>query len=346
MPRPTPPRSDVPLELSDEQRARLLRVKLAGLVRDLTGRDSDPVPIGGNVAVVVADTAYVLTETAAPAALAGALAWTLRQGAARLVLLVDDLAGTLARMAGSFRLPVDVRTVQGATSVSTGPDPLPAQLEGAATDALLGQLAAEGLEVVTEDGIVRGEVLGLEVARLVVWPTELGGDGELHLEAGVGRFDRDAVAAMHQGEDPSDTLARSVALVREQRRPGGSGHPLALMARERWLRSEILADPTLVGATELQPVQTTVRRDSVRESSPAAAFGVAADGRPLVVVCSTGVDLGLVPVAADTRALSDPSARLVLALPARDRLPSTVELAALLVEPAEVLAVPEPWVAA
>ena len=109
-------------------------------------------------------------------------------------------------------------------------------------------------------------------------------------------------------------------MVRDQRR-GGVTHPLALLARERWLRSELVADPSLVGAAALRAVETTVERESVREPSPAAALGTDADGRPVLVVCSVGVDLDLVPVAADTRALHDPGARLVLAVPARDRLP-------------------------
>ena len=341
--RPPNLRSDVPLELTDEQRAGLLRVKLAGLVRDLTGRDTDPGSIGANVSVVDGDTAYVLTESATPGALAGALIWTLRYGASRLVLLVDDLAGALARMASYVSLPVEVRAVHGATSVAAPPDPLPEPVEAMVTAELHDQLTAQGLEVVAEGGIVRGEVLGLEVARIVIWPVESGGDGELHLEAGVGRFDRDASAAMHQGEAPTTTLARATSLVRAQRRRGGTTHPLALMARERWLRVELLEDPALVGASVLRPVETTVLRDSVRDASPAAAIGLGVDGRPVVVVCSTGMDLGLVPIAADTRARHDPSARLVLAVPGRDRLSSTVELAGLLVEPADVVAVPEPW---
>mgnify|MGYP001247287947 CR=1 FL=1 len=285
----------------------------------------------------------MFAELAPPAALAGALAWAVRHDAERLVLFTDDLAGDLARMATYFRLPTDVRTVQGGTSVPAAPTPLPTQVEPGDDPVLRAQLEAAGLEVVAEAGVVRGEVLGLEVARLVVWPEELGGDGQLHLEAGVGRFDRDAVAAMHQGESPTQTLDRAVTMVRAERRAGGGVHPLALLARERWLRSEVVADPSLVGASALAPVETTVVRDSVREPSPAAALGTDDSGAPVVVVCSTGADLSLVPVAADTRAWHDPSARLVLALPARDRLPSVVRLAELLVDPADVLAVPEPW---
>ena len=206
-------------------------------------------------------------------------------------------------------------------------------------------MLAAGLEVVTEDGIVRGEVLGLEVCRLVHWPVDVGGDGLVHLEAGVGRFDRDATAAMHQGERPAVTLARAVSMVREHRRPGAGAHPMAIMARERWLRAALVQDPSLVGAGELAPVETTVVRDSVRRSSPAAAAGVDGAGRPLLVVCSTGVDLSLVPVAADTRAWRDPSARLVLVIPARDRVPTQVRLTELLEHGAELVTVAEPWAA-
>lgn len=334
--------------LSDEQRARLRRAQLGALVRDLTGASPEVVSLGTNAAAIDGATAYLLSEVADPASLAGALAWTLRQGAAELVLFTDDLGGDVARMAGWFAVPVQVRSVQGAGSVPVPPAPFPERLDvpdpsdGAVAD-LFTALTDAGLEVVVEDGVVRGEVLGLEVARLVTWPVESGGDGELHLEAGVGRFDRDAVAAMHHSEPPTTTLARSVEMVRRERVPGAGTHPLSRLGRERWLRCSILDDPALLGATRLQPTETTVRRDSVRDASPAAAVGVDAAGEPVVVVCSTGADLAFVPVAADTRAWVDPSARLVLAVPERDRIPTLDRLAAALVSPAEVVAVPAPW---
>ena len=331
------------MALSDEQRAGLLRAQLAALVRDLTQQDCGTATVGANAAVVVDGTAFVLSQVADAATLAGAIAWTLRQSASDLVLFTDDLGDDVARMAGHFDLPITVRSVQGAGSVPVEPAPFPARLPAPEAPELIAQLTDAGLEVVVEGGVVRGEVSGLEVARLVVWPIESGGDGELHLEAGVGRFDRDAVAATHQGEAPSATLARSVAMVRAERVAGGATHPLARLARERWLRRSIIEDPGLVGATGLRPTETTVRRDSVRDVSPAAAVGTSDDGDPVVVVCSSGVDLSLVPVAADTRAWLDPSARLVLAVPERDRLPTLDRLAALLRRPAEVLTVPVPW---
>ena len=63
----------------------------------------------------------------------------------------------------------------------------------------------------------------------------------------------------------------------------------------------------------------------------------------MVVVCSAGIDLDLVPFAADARdALGGPDARLLLAVPERDDHPVTRELAARLAVPAEVVPVPAP----
>ena len=251
--------------------------------------------------------------------------WAGAQEAGQLVLFADDepvgAPGVMARMAGQFAFPVEVRTVAGGSSATTVPAPLPEVLPAEDSPEAAAAMAVEGLEVVVEQGAVRGELLGLEVARVVRWPVEHGGDGELHLEAGVGRFDRDAVAEVHPGEAPEVSLARTVAMVRAQRYPGAAGHPMARMARDRWLRVTVCEDPSLVGAAELHPVESTVERPSVR-------------------------DLSLVPVAADVRALHAPGARLVLAAPARDLLPSVSRLAALLLEPAEVVAVPAPWGAA
>ncbi|MFM7062199.1 MAG: hypothetical protein ACKO04_01715 [Actinomycetes bacterium] len=276
--------------------------------------------------------------------------WAGAQDAARLVLFADDEPvgppAVLARLATYFSFPVEVRTVTGTTSAPTVPAPLPMVLPADAAPEAAAAMAVEGLEVVVEQGVVRGELLGLEVARVVPWPVEHGGDGTLHLEAGVGRFDRDAVAEVHPDEAPEVSLARTVAMVRAERYPGAAGHPMARMARDRWLRVAVCDDPTLVGAAELHPVESTVERSSVRDLSPAPALGTAADGAPVVVVCTAGVDLSLVPVAADVRALHAPRARLVLAAPERDLLPSVARLAGLLVEPAEVVGVPAPWGAA
>jgi hypothetical protein len=112
---------------------------------------------------------------------------------------------------------------------------------------------------------------------------------------------------------------------------------------ERWLRAAIVARPEVVGAAELRAVGSSLPRRTLGEEGVATAVGVDADGEPLVVVCSTGVYLDLVPSAADDRLTHAPDARLVLAVPARDAVPVTTELASRLLHPAEVHAVAGDW---
>ncbi len=334
------------MTLAAEQRARLLRTKLAALARQL-GLEGEPVDVASAAALAAPGGAAVLVQDASAAALAGALLWSARQQAAPLTVLVDDGAAELARLAGYFGLggaDVAVREVRGADSVPVAPAPLPQRIDAPEVPAALVEpMRRLGLEVVVEHGEVRGEVLGLEVARLVRWPAEVGGDDELHLEAGVGRFDRDAVAAARPDEAPEQSLERTVEQVRAHRYPGAPVHPVQLLARERWLRSMVLAEPSLVGAARLEPVDMTTAPAGLKDAHPAAAAGTDAAGAPVVVVCSRGVDLSLVPLAADTRAMVDPDARLVLALPAQDHHVATSTLVELLRSPAELVELAPGW---
>jgi hypothetical protein len=194
-------------------------------------------------------------------------------------------------------------------------------------------LAAAGADPVVEHGRLVGEVEGLEVAR--AWIDD---DGEPRLEVGVGRFDREAHAVVD--EEPTETTLRTVVeLVRPHRAGGGDHHPLALLAGARRLRARLVRDPALVGADHLAPMAPTVEAPDLRTPWPAPATGIDGDGRPVVVVCSVGIDLDLVPAAADARLADARDAELVLAMPARDRHPVTVDLAARLARPARIVTV-------
>ncbi len=333
--------------LDPDQRDRLRRAKLTAVARDRLGLEGDAIGVGTLAALRASDTAVVLVEQGGAGALAGALVWARRHGADRLVLLVEEGAAQLARLAGHFTLgagPIDVQALVGDRIEVAEPEPL-ASPAAPPEDAerLVHELLAAGVEVVVEHGVVRGEVLGLEVARLVRWPVETGGDGELHLEVGVGRFDRDATAAARPDEGPAEGLRRAVRMVSERRHTGAPAHPIQMLARARWLRSTLLADPGRVGATSLRAVEMTVEAGGLKDAHPAAAVGVDQQGGELVVVCSTGADLALVPLAADARQLHSPGARLVLAVPERDLHPVTRALVGLLREPAELVGVEPEW---
>lgn len=247
------------------------------------------------------------------------------------MLFADEGAGVAARLAGWLRpgFAIEIREVIGADSVAASPEPLPVVLPGPDdAGALVGQLRGAGLEVVLEQGEWRGELAGLEVARIVRWPRETGGDDLLHIEAGVGRFDRDAAAAVHQGEPTSIGLQRVIRTVSQRRHRGAPAEPLSILARSRWLRSVALADPSVVGAVTLEPVEATFAPASVREERPATALGHTTRGDPVLVAFGSGCVLELVAVGADTRELHLPSGRLRLVIPARDHMLVLDELVA------------------
>jgi len=196
--------------------------------------------------------------------------------------------------------------------------------------------------VVVEHGTITGEILGLEVARVVA-----AGSG-WRLAVGVGHVDQDARDEMRPDESIDDALDRVVDLVRRHRAPGRTRHPANTVARERWLRRVLVERPVLVGASELRPVAPPLGRTGLMTPAVAPAVGTDVHGRPMVVVCATGVHLDLVPAAADVRVLSSTggeaaSARLVLVVPEADDYPLTRELAGDLAWPADVLTVPVGW---
>jgi hypothetical protein len=327
-----------------DRRQALVTTKLTALVTagwgtaalDEPGRSALPFP--GGAGVRAGATGWVLAEGAPARSLGPALLWARRAGVDRLHLLVEEEAGRLARRATAFTRAPQVWQVRDRTVTLAAAEPIsPAPRLGAEASAWADRLRAAGAEPVVEAGVLTGEVLGLEVARVV-------SDAEgSRLEVGVGKHDRHAQRIMG-GEVPTDdALAAAVAAVREHRRAGAPHHPLNRLASERWLRALVVERPALVGAAHLVVVPSPVTRDDLRRHAPAPAAGVDEHERPLLVVCSTGIDLDLVPAAADARLADGRDPRLVLVVPDRDDHPVHRSLSALLVEPAEVRTVPDDW---
>jgi len=301
--------------------------------------------LGASIADPEGRRLWVLLDEDPERRLGMALAMAVRGGDAgapnelHLICQNPGSAGVLARRASELTAPVHVWVANGpeltpAAPASPANDPAPPP----EAELYRPVIAAAGLEPVVEGGELIGELLGLEVARVVV-----ADDGEAHLEAGVGRFDREAGSMMfaHLGE--TDSVARAVDVVRRQRGPRTDRHPLNQLVPERWLRAVVVSRPDLVGASELRPVGSACPRRNLREAGVATAIGTAPDGTPMVVVCSTGVDLDLVPSASDDRLTHAPGARLVLVLPEPDALPITRDLASLLRDTAEIVTIEGDW---
>lgn len=292
----------------------------------------------GGATLRTAATGWVLAEDQPERALGGALAWARHHGLGELHVLAEQSTSLLARRALAFGNAPRVWRVEGRALAPATPGPpvaepsLPAQAE-----AFVPVLAEAGVEPVVEHGALTGEVLGLEVARVVV--DEVGA----FLEVGVGKHDRYAQRLMHRDRPPLEALAAAAAAVREVRRPDGPAHQVNQLARERWLRSLVVKWPDVVGASSLAPVAPPVPRTDLRLAAPAPAAGVDVEGRPVVVVCSTGIDVDLVPTAADARLSDDRGARLVLAVPAADDHPLTRGLAAALAQPAGIQVILGDW---
>lgn len=263
------------------------------------------------------------------------------EASARVHVLVTEpvpgAAGVIARRATAFATDIDVWIATGRSLSPAEPSAVSTADETVETvDAAAAELLiAHGVEPVLEHGVLRGEFLGLEVARVV------GG----RLMVGVGRHDRDARSEMRPGEDVGAALDSAVEAVKRWRRPGVARHPANTLARSRWLRSVLCAQPRVAGFASLRPVPPPLPWFDLPEAGAAPCVGSAASGEEVVAVCSVGVDLDLVPTAADCRLHygSSPTAPLCLVLPSGDDVPVTRRLTGMLVAPATVVTVPRDW---
>ena len=322
-------------------RQRLFAAKLRALVRDNwgdPGADAAPGTFPGGATLRQGRQGWVLAQDRPWRALGGALAWGRQAGVDQLHVLGEEATGLLARRAAAFARPAQVWRVEGRSVTAAQADPVPVEPGlPPEVEELIPVLAGAGAEPVVEHGVLTGEVLGLEVARVV------GSGAGRSLQVGVGKFDREAQLLIHGDRPPVEALAAAVAAVREVRRPDAPAHQVNQLARERWLRSVVVANPAMVGASSLVPAPSPVLRTDLRQPAPAPAAGVDAAGRPLLVVCSTGIDVDLVPAAADARLADGRGPRLVLVVPETDDHPLTRALAAALAEPAEVVPVAGDW---
>lgn len=327
------------MAIGQEQLAALNAAKLKALTRGRVGDDAAPGALPGGAGLVDGATAWVLLGPDADHSLGAALSWSLRRGAEAVHVIVDDpaAAGLLARRAVPFAAAPTVWRADGADLVAVAPTPVAPLGTVAGSDDLRSLLQEAGLDIVEEDGVILGELLGLEVARITP-----GQDGP-ELGVGVGRFDRELTVMTHAHLAPADRLHRAVEIVAEYRRPGAPPHPLNQLVPERWMRAALVTDPSRIDVAGLRPVPSAVPRTNLKDTGVASAVGIDAAGRPVLVTCSTGVDLDLVPAAADDRAARADGARLILAVPARDALPLTRDLAARLTAPADVVGLDGEW---
>ncbi|MDQ1422602.1 MAG: hypothetical protein QOD72_100 [Acidimicrobiaceae bacterium] len=324
------------MALSAERRAALFSTKLAALVRTVAGEGSFvPGVFGAGAAGTAGGAAWVLLDDQPAHGLGAALAWAGREGITAVNVLAESGSGVQARRATYFADAPTVWSVNGRDLIRASPTAFPPPIEPPPDlDSWRARIEAAGATSVLEHGVLTGEVLGLEVCRVTVDPDT----GDRRLEVGVGAHDREAFLLIHGGNPPVDALADVVEKVDAVRRATEPPHALRRLAAERLLRHHVLDDPTIVGAVALEAAPPPVPRANVKDPTPCVASGIDRAGRPLVVVCSVGIDLEVVPFAADARAaLGDESAGLTIVVPARDAHVVTRRLADRLLIRAEVV---------
>lgn len=263
-----------------------------------------------------------------------ALVLATRNDASSLDVLVDvEWSGAVARRARLFDPVPAVWSVLG-TSVepasATALDTVEPPVIETHVETLL---EMPEVRTVVEHGVAFGECRGLEVARVA------GTGPEQRLEVGVGVYDQGAFAVMHPDLTPQQSLAEVVAQVLEHRRRDAAPHPINRLVRERWLRSQLLDEPGRLGFDSLVAVEGGTPRDGLLVRKPAFALAPA-DGA--VVACSVGIDLDLVPAAAEVAARED-AERIVLVLPERDDHPATRAVADRCRLPVDVSVTEVPW---
>ena len=320
--------------------AHLHAIKLGALVRDhLAASSSDvatstaiePAEFAGGAALRHGDEGWVLVAdrpSLGPSrGLGGALAWAVRQGVTRLHVVVDEGEGSLARRATGFSLPVSVWRADGRSLVPAATVPLPPVARVPAHHREFESvIVAAGAEPTVEHGVLAGEVLGLEVCRVVDDPYT----GATRLEVGVGAHDREAFLMLHGDRPTAEALADVVTSVRSHRADAASGHPLARLARERLLRAVVVTDPSLVGAVRVEAVPPPEPRTNLKDPVPCVAVAHCADGSTTVLVLTTGIDLDAVPTCVDARSATGID-RCEVVLPPRDAIELQHRLAALVV---------------
>ena len=331
------------MALDPERRTALRGAKLRALVADATAGtvfgevDGDHLFDGTRL--------WTLASEDEPAiALGAALLRASRHGdATPMTVCFDDPleAALAARRVTALEPSPEVRLIDGRTLVEVdaagGPEPVMDISPTGFADRFDDLCRGVGVDPVLEHGTWRGEVLGLEVARAVELSTT-----EPSVEVGVGRFDREAGVMMRGNRSDAEALAAAADLVRAQRRPGAGAHPLATLARERWLRRDMCVHPDRLNLSDLEPIEPADERLNLRDPAPAPAIGSDADGRRVLAVCSVGVHPRIVPAVAELvlRALPD---RVLVVLPTRDVLAPVERAVARLRVPTTVVGVACSW---
>jgi len=267
-----------------------------------------------------------------------ALLWMNKHRLKTVNVVVESSADEIARRAQLFALDIRVWSAVGDVLIAATPAPPEPRVQVPSYHLIfLSIIEQAGATVVCEYGVLAGEVMGLEVCRVIDDPqSEYGA----RLEIGVGVHDRELFQMVNGASPTIESLTKVVQTVSRFRQTNANAHPLNRLGAERFFREVLIANPQLVGAHHLTRAEPPVARANLKESVPCVALDNSANSA-LVVVCSAIVDPDLVPFAADARLVLQPNADLLLAVAPSNVFPSMMLLANSLHHPARFVEVNE-----
>lgn len=269
---------------------------------------------------------------------AAALAWlaartTSSSGLVDRLAVVDSIRPDVtARILSATTL--DTLVVDATTSESKAAAPAPhlAMVSPSSEHlSFAGMFRDAGADVVIEHGVVAGEVIGLEVARVVQE------NGQACVQIGVGVHDRETFRMLNGAVATLEQMREVVRVVATHRAVGAPKHPLNLLATERALRHRTLLKPERIGCRSLEVVEPPYPRANLKDAVPCCATGIDLEGRDCVVVFTSGVDLDAIPFAVDARSRLSSHARLLVVAEARNIIPLQSKIASLFRVPIEMV---------
>jgi hypothetical protein len=307
------------------QKSRVAQLALRNALASIgVAEQPDFVEFALGAGAVSGNNAWAVVLEQCERSLGPVLLWAQKFDAVSLDIFVASDAGLLARRAQLFDLNLRVWLMVDKNITRAEADVVLATSRVAESHEQFAALIAQsGAEVVREHGVLSGEVMGLEVCRVVVDEN----DDTPRLEIGVGAHDRETFQMLHGKVATLESLVKVVDIVRGHRQSGSEHHPLNRLAAERLLRHRIVVDPQLVGASALQVVEPPVIRLNVKDAVPCCAVGASEQGQQIVAVCTASVDVDVVTFAADARARIAPDAQLVIATHTNNVTPSLAKLA-------------------
>jgi hypothetical protein len=260
------------------------------------------------------------------------LLWMQKHQLEEVDLVIEGDGGIPARRAQALTCELRVWQMQNGKLERAQPTPhLPRIEVPQSHEQFAATIQDCGALPVREHGVLTGEVLGLEVCRVVDTP-----EGP-KLEVGVGAIDRETFQLVNSHRTIEDSLTEVVGIVRAHRQPGAPHHPLGKLAGERLLRHRVMSEPSLIGVSTLKPVEPPIPRGGIRESSPCVAVGIDETGGSIVTVFINTVEVDLVGFSIDSLTRENFTNQLVVAGGSGSITPSVKKSFQFLGQPARLL---------